>query len=116
MNRLRLSDSYDQTTRIVEIANQEKEIVMSANDLWKDRITIDPAVLVGKPLIRGLRISVEQVLSALAAGIQPDEILQDYPDLEPEDLRGCLAYAAETIASERDFPRPAIDRPIHLPR
>jgi uncharacterized protein (DUF433 family) len=99
-----VSDWYDKTTRLVEAAYQEREIEMPADDLWKDRITIDPAVLVGKPVIRGLRISVEQVLRALAAGIPPDEILQDYPDLEPEDLQACLAYAAETIASERVYP------------
>jgi uncharacterized protein (DUF433 family) len=77
---------------------------MPADDAWKERITIDPAVLAGKPVIRGLRISVEQVLRALAAEIPPDEILRDYPDLQPEDLKACLAYAADTIASERVYP------------
>jgi uncharacterized protein (DUF433 family) len=69
---------------------------MSADATWKDRITIDPAILAGKPTIRGLRISVEQVLRALAAGISSEELLEDYPDLRAEDLRACLAYAAET--------------------
>ena len=76
---------------------------MAVDDIWKDRITIDPTVLVGKPTIRGLRISVEQVLRALAAGVSREELLEDYPDLQSEDLRACLAYAAETIASERVY-------------
>jgi uncharacterized protein (DUF433 family) len=76
---------------------------MTAEEIWKDRITINPAVLAGKPTIRGLRISVEQVLRALAAGISRDELLEDYPDLQSEDLQACLAYAAETVASERVY-------------
>jgi uncharacterized protein (DUF433 family) len=77
---------------------------MSTGDAWKERITLDPAVLAGKPTIRGLRISVEQILRTLAAGVPDEEILQDYPDLVPEDLRACQAYAAEVIASERVYP------------
>ncbi len=60
---------------------------------WKTRITVDPAVLAGKPTIRGLRISVEQVLQALGAGVPPEELLADYPDLEPDDLQACIMYA-----------------------
>jgi len=51
-----------------------------------ERITVDPDILVGKPTIRGLRISVEQVLKALAAGIFQHELLEDYPELEQEDI------------------------------
>jgi uncharacterized protein (DUF433 family) len=80
---------------------------MTADGDWKERITIDPALLAGKPTIRGLRISVELVLRALAGGIPQEELLQDYPDLQPADLQACLAYAAETIASERVYPVPA---------
>jgi uncharacterized protein (DUF433 family) len=79
------------------------EIDMPLEDAWRERITLDPAVLAGKPVIRGLRISVEQVLRALAAEIPRDEILRDYPELQPEDLRACLAYAAELVASERVY-------------
>lgn len=71
---------------------------------WKDRITLNPAVLVGKPTIRGMRISVEHVLRALAGGVSEQELLADYPDLEPEDLRACLAYAAELASTERVYP------------
>lgn len=68
-----------------------------------ERITIDPNVLVGKPVIRGLRISVEQVLRALAAGVPESDLLDDYPELEPDDIRAALAYAAEQVASEKVY-------------
>ncbi|HEY7428162.1 MAG TPA: DUF433 domain-containing protein [Gemmataceae bacterium] len=74
---------------------------------WKTRITLSPAVLTGKPTIRGMRISVEHILRALSAGVPPEEILAEYPDLEPDDLRACQAYAADLIASERAYPIPA---------
>jgi uncharacterized protein (DUF433 family) len=64
------------------------------------RITIDPKVLVGKPTIRGLRISVEQILEALAAGVSEEELLEEYPDLEPEDIKAVLLYAAELVSIE----------------
>jgi len=68
-----------------------------------DRITINPRVLLGKPTIRGLRISVEQILNALAAGVPAEDLLQDYPELEPEDIRAALAYAASVITEERVY-------------
>lgn len=71
---------------------------------WQARITIDPAVLAGKPTVRGLRISVEHVLRSLAAGVPEAELLADYPALEPDDFRACLAYAAEALAAERVYP------------
>lgn len=74
---------------------------MSEPLTWKERITVQPGVLVGKPTVRGLRISVEQILRAKAAGVTDDELLRDYPDLEADDIRACQAYAAELIASER---------------
>ena len=69
-----------------------------------DRIEVDPNVLRGKPTIRGLRISVEQVLKALAAGVPQEELLEEYPKLEPEDIRATLAYAAKMIAEEKVLP------------
>ena len=68
------------------------------------RITVDPRVLVGRPTIRGLRISVEQVLRALANGVAAEELLKDYPELEAADIQAALAYAAELVAEERAFP------------
>ena len=67
------------------------------------RITTSPDVLVGKPTIRGLRISVEQILRALAAGVSTEDLLYDYPDLEPADISAAIAYAAERVAEERLF-------------
>ena len=59
-----------------------------------DRITIDPAVCGGRPCIRGLRIRVRDVLDLLAAGATRDEILEDYPYLESDDITAVLAFAA----------------------
>lgn len=67
-----------------------------------DRVTADPEIFGGKPIIRGMRISVELILSLLAQGVIAEEILDDYPDLEPEDIRACLAYAHAV-----NHPRPA---------
>jgi uncharacterized protein (DUF433 family) len=60
-----------------------------------DRIVIDPQVRFGKACIRGTRISVGDVLSYLAGGMSEDQILQDFPQLTRDDVRACLAYAAE---------------------
>jgi uncharacterized protein (DUF433 family) len=59
-----------------------------------NRITINPALCGGKPCIRGMRIRVKDVLDMLAEGATEQDILQDFPDLEAEDIRACLAYAA----------------------
>jgi len=67
------------------------------------RITVDPKIMVGKPTIRGLRITVEQVLKALAGGVPQHEFLEDYPELEPEDIQAVLLYAAERVGEERVF-------------
>jgi uncharacterized protein (DUF433 family) len=58
-----------------------------------ERITVNPEVLVGKPVIRGLRISVEQILIALANNTPTEELLEEYPELEPEDIQAVLMYA-----------------------
>lgn len=65
------------------------------------RITANPDIFGGKPIIRGMRISVELILSLLAQGETTETILADYPDLEPDDLRACLAYAHAVIANDR---------------
>ncbi len=61
------------------------------------RITIDPNICHGKPTIRGLRYPVETMLELLSSGMTQDEILADYPDLETDDLRACIAYAARVL-------------------
>lgn len=66
---------------------------MSERELLS-RITRDPNICHGKPVIRGLRYPVSTLLELLASGMTPEEILQDYPDLEMDDLRAALLYAA----------------------
>ncbi|MCK9362888.1 MAG: DUF433 domain-containing protein [Syntrophales bacterium] len=68
-----------------------------------DRITVNSDVMVGKPTIRGLRITVEQLLKALANGVTNDEILDDYPELEKEDIRAALLYASQLVDEERVY-------------
>lgn len=71
---------------------------------WCDHITVDPKVLVGKPIIRGTRISVELVMDLLAAGWTQQQVLDAYPTLKPDDIRACLAYASEILHEEKVFP------------
>ncbi len=73
---------------------------------WQDRIVADPAVLVGKPVIKGTRIGVELVLDLMAQGWTNDQILASYPHLTAEDLRACFAYASQILHSERVYPVP----------
>ena len=74
------------------------------NETLLERITSNPKVMVGKPTIRGLRISVEKILNALAAGAPSQDLLEEYPELEPEDIRAALAYASELVHEEQIFP------------
>ena len=62
---------------------------------YRGRITLEPGKRGGKPCIRGLRITVQDVLTWLAEGMSPDEILADYPQLERQDIHAALAYAAD---------------------
>lgn len=64
------------------------------------RITFDQRVLHGKPLIRGLRISVEMILELMVKGSNAQEILEDYPELEPADIQAALSYAQHLVAGE----------------
>ena len=64
------------------------------------RITVNSGIFGGKPIIRGLRIKVENVLGLLEQGLRPEEILEEYPDLEVDDIRACLAYARLLVANE----------------
>jgi uncharacterized protein (DUF433 family) len=65
------------------------------------RITADPAIFGGKPIIRGHRLAVEHVVGMLAAGDTPDELLREYPWLESDDVRACLAYARRLVGHDR---------------
>ncbi|MFL6212528.1 MAG: DUF433 domain-containing protein [Blastocatellia bacterium] len=71
---------------------------------WQERITIDPAVLVGKPVIKGTRLAVEFIVDLLAHGWAEEEILRNYPGITPEDIRACLAYASALLHAERVYP------------
>jgi uncharacterized protein (DUF433 family) len=74
---------------------------------WQDRITIDPNVLVGKPIIKGTRISVEFVIELLGRGWTVEQVLGEYNHLTREDVQACLAYASEVLKSEKVYLLPA---------
>ena len=69
---------------------------MNNEDLL-ERIIINPKIMVGKPVIRGTRLSVEYILGLLAHGTTMEEILQEYPGLEKEDIFACLLFASKTL-------------------
>ena len=73
---------------------------MTTNHDLLNRITARPDVFGGKPIIRDMRISVELILSLLSQGATQDELLSDYPDLEPQDIRACIAYAHTVISGD----------------
>ncbi len=70
---------------------------------WQDRITIDPAILTGKPIIKGTRIAVEFLLELLAENWTQEEILRNYPSVTDDDIQAALHYAAETVKRERVY-------------
>jgi uncharacterized protein (DUF433 family) len=70
---------------------------------WHDQITVDPKVLVGKPVIKGTRIAVEFVVDLLGRGWTREQILEEYDHLTPEDIQACLAYASEVLKSEKVY-------------
>lgn len=70
---------------------------------WKEHITIDPKILVGKPVIKGTRLAVEFVIDLLAQGWSDQEILRNYPGITREDIQACLAYASETLKIEKVY-------------
>jgi uncharacterized protein (DUF433 family)/predicted nuclease of predicted toxin-antitoxin system len=72
----------------------------------RERIVIDPDILVGKPVIRGTRIAVELVVELLGRGYTKEQVLQQYDHLAPEDIQACLAYAAEVLQSEKVYAAP----------
>ena len=71
---------------------------------WKERIIIDPEILVGKPVVKGSRLAVEFIIDLLAQGWSEDEILRNYPGLSREDIRACLCYASEILRAEKIYP------------
>lgn len=74
---------------------------------WQDRITLDPKVLVGKPVIRGTRLSVQFIVGLVANGWSEAQILENYPGIASEDISACLQYAHMLLEQERVYPIPA---------
>lgn len=68
------------------------------------RITVNPKIMLGKPTVRGMRITVEQILRALAGGVSEQELSEEYPELEKEDFQAVFAYAAGLVGEEQVFP------------
>ena len=68
------------------------------------RIPINPRIVLGKPTIRGMRITVEQILRALSGGVSEQELLEEYPELEREDLQAVFAYVTGLVEDEQVFP------------
>lgn len=71
---------------------------------WEDRITIEPAVLVGKPVVKGTRLAVEFIIDLLAQGWSEEQILDNYPGLTSEDVHACLSYASAALRDEKVYP------------
>jgi uncharacterized protein (DUF433 family) len=76
---------------------------MSDQELLK-RITVDPKVMVGKPVVKGTRLTVEHILNLLAHGASYDEILQEYNGLSPDDIQACLLFASQSLSSSSFIP------------
>lgn len=74
---------------------------MERTDELLDRITVNPEIFGGKPIVRGRRLAVEHVLAMLEAGDSPETIREGYSWLEEEDIRACIAYARKVIGHER---------------
>ena len=70
---------------------------------WSERITVDPNILVGKPIIKGTRISVELIVDLLGRGWTAEDILREYDHITTADIQACLAYAGEVLKSERVY-------------
>jgi len=82
------------------IVMEEQPIDSVNEELLLQRITVDPKIFGGKPIIRGRRLAVEHILGMLAAGDSSQTILEGYPWLEPEDVRACLVYARRLVGHE----------------
>lgn len=71
---------------------------------WQERIVLDPAVLAGKPIVKGTRLAVEFLVELLAEDWTEADILRNYPGLTHADLRACLAYASDRLKAEKVYP------------
>ncbi len=71
---------------------------------WKERIIIDPNILVGKPIVKGTRLAVEFIVDLLAQGWSESDILRNYPGLTTDDIKACLQYASAVLHAEKVYP------------
>lgn len=71
---------------------------------WQERIVIDPKILMGKPVIKGTRLSVEFILDLLAQGWSEADLLRNYPGITQADIKACLSYASMALKAERVYP------------
>jgi uncharacterized protein (DUF433 family) len=71
---------------------------------WHDRIVVDPEILVGKPIIKGTRLAVAFLVSLIAEGWTPEEVLRNYPQLTAEDISAALQYAVEVLDGQQVYP------------
>ena len=97
-----LKEREDRRRRI-RVAYKSRAAAVDETELLK-RVTVNPKIFGGKPIIRGMRIAVEHVLGMLAAGATAAEIVEHYPYLEEADVRACLVYARRVVGRERYEP------------
>jgi uncharacterized protein (DUF433 family) len=76
---------------------------------WKDRISLNPDILTGKPIVKGTRLAVDFIIELLAQGWTEEDILRNYPGLTREDIRACLIYASNILKAERVYPLTPIE-------
>jgi uncharacterized protein (DUF433 family) len=70
---------------------------------WQSRIVLNPDVLIGKPIVKGTRLTVEFIIDLLAQGWSTEEILRNYPGIVVEDIHACLSYASKALQSEKVY-------------
>jgi uncharacterized protein (DUF433 family) len=75
-------------------------------EAWRNRISVNPEILVGKPVIKGTRLAVEFIMELLANGWTSAKILKNYPQLKQQDITAVLKYAAEVLKEEKVYPLP----------
>jgi uncharacterized protein (DUF433 family) len=105
IDKIKFATPYTTILGIMKARNGPRQPVIRKDRPmnWEDRITIDPKVLVGKPIIKGTRIAVEFIVELLARGWSVEQILREYDHLAAEDIRACLAYASDTLKSEHVY-------------
>ena len=91
---------------VEEPATPKSENIAKTQYPWANRIAINPKIVMGRPAVRGTRLTVEFILELLANGWSEAEILENYPSLVLEDIRACLAYASAMLSAAKDYPCP----------